>query len=71
MSPVKFDELLVMIGPSILKNDTAKGMAITTRTKLEITLRYLASGDSFRTLHHLYKVPAPFSDERATMSNIP
>jgi hypothetical protein len=61
MSPEKFDELLVVIEPSIRKKDTAMRMAIATRTnKLEITLRYLASGDSFRTLHHLYRVPVPF-----------
>jgi hypothetical protein len=60
MSREKFDELLVVIGHSVLKKDTAMRMAVPTRTKLEITLRYLASGDSFRTLHHLYRVPAPF-----------
>jgi hypothetical protein len=60
MSPEKFDELLVMIELFIRKKDTAMRMAIPTRTKLEITLRYVASGDSFRTLHHLYRVPAPF-----------
>jgi hypothetical protein len=53
MSPEKFDELLVITEPSIRKKDIAMRMAIPTRTKLEITLRYLASGDSFRTLHHL------------------
>jgi hypothetical protein len=58
MSPEKFDELLVMIEPSIHKKDTAMRMATPTRFKSEITLRYLASGDSFRTLHHLYRVPA-------------
>jgi hypothetical protein len=60
MSPEKFDELLVMIEPSIRKKDTAMRMAIPSRTKLEITLRYMASGDSFRTLHHLCRVLAPF-----------
>jgi hypothetical protein len=54
MSPEKFDELLAMIVPSIRKKDTAMRMAIPTSTKLEITLRYLTSGDSFRTLHNLY-----------------
>ncbi|KAJ4447797.1 hypothetical protein ANN_09805 [Periplaneta americana] len=58
MSPEKFDELLTMIEPSIRKQDTVMRMAIPTRTKLEITLRYLASGDSFKTLHHLYRVSA-------------
>jgi hypothetical protein len=52
--------MVVMIESSIRKKDTAMRMAIPTRTKFEITLRYLASGDSFRTLHHLYRVPAPF-----------
>jgi hypothetical protein len=66
MSPDNFDELLVMIEPSIRKKDIAMRMAIPTRTKLEITLRYLASGGSFRTLHHLHRVPAPVRDERAT-----
>jgi hypothetical protein len=60
MSPEKFDKLLVMTETSIRKKDTAMRMAIPTRTKLEITLRYLASGDSFRTLHPLYRAPAPF-----------
>jgi hypothetical protein len=60
MSPEKIDELLVMIEPSIRKTDTAMRMAIPTRTKLEITLHYLASGDSVRTLHRLYRVPDPF-----------
>jgi hypothetical protein len=60
MSSEKFDELLVMIEPSIRKKASAMRMAIPTRTKVEITIRYLASGDSFRTLHHLYRVPAPF-----------
>jgi hypothetical protein len=60
MSPEKLDELLVMIEPSIRKKDTTMRMAIPIRTKLEITLRYLASGDSFRTMHHLYRGPAPF-----------
>jgi hypothetical protein len=58
ISPEMFEELLAMIEPSICKKDTAIRMAIPTRTKLEITLRYLASGDSFRTLHHFYRVPA-------------
>jgi hypothetical protein len=48
MSPEKFNELLVMIEPSIRKKDTAMIMAIPNRTKMEITLRYLASGDTFR-----------------------
>jgi hypothetical protein len=58
MSSEKFDELLVRTEPSIRNKDTAMIMAIPTRTKLEITLRHLSSGDSFRTLHHLYREPA-------------
>ena len=32
-------------------------MAIPCRTKLEITLRYMATGDSFRSLALLFRVP--------------
>ena len=41
------------------KQDTKMRMAIPTATKLEITLRYLATGDSFKSLEYLFRVPEP------------
>jgi hypothetical protein len=46
-----------MMDGIIKKQDTKMRMAIPTATKLEITLRYLAIGDSFRTLEYLFRVP--------------
>ena len=53
----KFEELLSMITPKIGKKDSVMRMAIPCRTKLEITLRYMATGDSFRSLALLLRVP--------------
>jgi hypothetical protein len=55
----RFDALLQMIDGMIKKQDTKMRMAIPTATKLEITLRYLATGDSFKTLEYLFRVPEP------------
>lgn len=56
MLPEKSDELLAKIGDKIKKNDTHMRNAIPARTKLEITLRFLATGDSFASLEALYRV---------------
>jgi len=46
-----------MIEGLIRKQDTKMRMAIPTITKLEITLRYIATGDSFKSLEYLFRVP--------------
>ncbi|KAJ8928711.1 hypothetical protein NQ314_018721 [Rhamnusium bicolor] len=51
------DELLSIVGPKIQKQSTWFRQPISARTKLEITLRYLASGDSLTSLQYLYRVP--------------
>jgi hypothetical protein len=55
----RFDALLQMIDGMIKKQGTKMRMAIPTATKLEITLRYLATGYSFKTLEYLFRVPEP------------
>lgn len=57
MSSDLFETLLQYITPSIEKQNTIMRDALPARLKLQITLRYLASGDSFSSLQYLYRVP--------------
>ena len=57
MDQVEFEELLALISPAIKKQDTVMRSSISCKTKLEITLRFLASGDSFRFLGLRFSVP--------------
>lgn len=57
MSADKFDELLDMVKGSIQKQDTIMRLALPARLKLQITLRYLATGDSLSSLSLLFRVP--------------
>nr|CAI5845274.1 unnamed protein product [Callosobruchus analis] len=54
--PHKFDELLSEILSSIWKQDTHMRNAISAKVKLEVTMRYLATGDSLYTLEALHRV---------------
>lgn len=56
MSPESFDFLLEKVRPLITKKDTRMRKAISAETRLAITLRYLASGDSYRSLMLLFRV---------------
>ncbi|XP_065091134.1 uncharacterized protein LOC135712083 [Ochlerotatus camptorhynchus] len=57
MNAVQFKELLTKVGPKIMKKDTLMRSAIPVHIKLMITLRYLATGGSFKSLEFLYRVP--------------
>lgn len=57
MSPSQFDLLLQKVTPLISKRDTRMRKAIPAATRLIITLRYLISGDSFRSLMYFFRVP--------------
>lgn len=56
MTPTDFEYLLNKVAPLITKKDTQLREAIPAKMRLAITLRYLASGDTFRSLHYLFKV---------------
>lgn len=57
MSEEKFEELLLKVQCRLKKRDTVMRQAISPRLKLQVILRYLATGDSFSTLASIYRVP--------------
>lgn len=57
MSEDKFQTLLQKVHPRMQKKDTILRDALSAQIKLQITLRYLATGDSLGTLSVLYRVP--------------
>lgn len=56
MSKENFEKLLGMVKPFIQKHDTRFRSAVPAEIRLAITLRYLATGDSFMSLFYLFKV---------------
>jgi hypothetical protein len=55
MSSVDFEHILTKICPYISKNDTNMRECIPIKERLAVTLRFLASGDSFKSLSYLFK----------------
>lgn len=55
LSPVLFEKLLEIVGPRIEKQYVVQE-PIATRTRLEFTLRYLASGDSMWSISYGFRV---------------
>jgi len=44
------------VAPKIQKQNTMMREALPAKLKLEVTLRYLATGDSYKTLQYIYRV---------------
>lgn len=59
MSETKFQELLHLVEPIIQRRDTTMRMALPAKVKLEITLRYLAGGETLAFLSKAFRVPVP------------
>lgn len=57
LSTAQFDILLDKVRSLIEKIDTNMRKSISTEARLLITLRYLSSGDSYRSLMLLFRVP--------------
>lgn len=55
MSATDFEYFIQKIGPIITKQDTTTRKASPVQERLAVTLRYLASGDSFMSLSYLFK----------------
>ncbi|KAJ8358286.1 hypothetical protein AAFF_G00017100 [Aldrovandia affinis] len=52
----QFDHLLQMVGPNIAREETRYRETISAAERLCICLRYLSTGDSFRTIASSYRV---------------
>lgn len=58
MSADDFNFLLNKIGPLIARKDTNMRKAIPVNERFAVALRFLASGESFKSLSYLFKVSA-------------
>jgi len=56
MSPSEFEFLINLIGEKISEKDTVFRKAISVEERLALTLCFLASGDSYVSLQHLFKI---------------
>ncbi|KAJ8705737.1 hypothetical protein PYW08_012783 [Mythimna loreyi] len=56
MSAMDFEYLLQRVSPLISKQDTRWRESIPAKIRLAVTLRYLATGDSYSTLHRFFKI---------------
>jgi hypothetical protein len=56
LSPEDFEILINSIGPKIQRKDTHLRQAIPVKLRLAITLRFLATGDSYTSLQYVFKV---------------
>ncbi|KAJ8877925.1 hypothetical protein PR048_022384 [Dryococelus australis] len=57
MSEMHFYNLLERVRPHITETGTNIRQAVTAKLKAEVTLRYLATGDSFKSLEIMFRVP--------------
>lgn len=64
MTAENFEELLSLISNNIQRSDTLFRDAIPAKIKLEVTLSFLCTGNSYRSLSHLFRLP------KSSISNI-
>ena len=57
LTPESFETLLNLIAPVIQRTDTKLRDAIPAWVKVEVTLNFLATGNSYRTLQHFFRLP--------------
>lgn len=57
MDSKQFDDLLALVTPHIQKENTNMRPSISTGERLVLTLRYIATGENFRSLQFLFRIP--------------
>lgn len=55
----RFNNLLNKVAPLIEKRDTTFRNSISAGERLALTLHYLATGTSFRSLQFVFRIPQP------------
>ncbi|KAK7605333.1 hypothetical protein V9T40_007191 [Parthenolecanium corni] len=56
MSVVDLEFLFNLVGPTIVKQDTPLRQAVSAKERLLVTLRFLASGDSYQSLSYIFRI---------------
>lgn len=56
MSSTDFELLLQKVDPLISKKDTKWRQAVPSKHRLAMTLRFLATGDSYMSMQYLFKI---------------
>nr|CAI5854498.1 unnamed protein product [Callosobruchus analis] len=56
MSVTDLEYLLNLIGSTISKTDTTLKKAVSAKDRLLVTLRFLATGDSYASLKYLFRI---------------
>lgn len=59
LSKDNFKLLMGFVAPMIARNDTVLREAISARERLMITMRYLATGETFKSLSYIFRVSQP------------
>lgn len=57
MTFAQFDHLLSLVSPHIIKHDTVMRKSIPASERLVLTLRFLATGDSYHSLQYIFRIP--------------
>lgn len=57
MTAEQFDHILHLVTPLIRKSNTVMRESISPLNRLALTLRFLATGESFQSLQFLFRIP--------------